>query len=79
MIGSKKRVLFIDQIKAIMIALVIAIHVPFAFGDGGWIGARVLVDGPVPVFHWLIWLSLPVNVYVYALFSVWLLCSSLRS
>ena len=70
MIVSKKRILFIDQIKAIMIALVIAIHVPFAFGDGGWIGARVLVDGPVPVFRFSIGLFgyLCQSTFMYMLF-----------
>lgn len=42
--SAKKRVLFFDQIKALMIALVIATHVPFAFG-GGWMGVRIPMEG----------------------------------
>ena len=42
--SAKKRVLFFDQIKALMIALVIATHVPFAFW-GGWMGVRIPMEG----------------------------------
>ena len=34
--NSKQRVLYFDQIRALMIALVIAVHVPIAFADSGW-------------------------------------------
>ena len=49
-ISSNKRVLFFDQIRALMIALVIAIHVvPLAF-TSGWIGVRVPTTGPPDAF-----------------------------
>lgn len=32
-----------------MIILLIAILLPLAFGDDGWVGSRVLVDGSLPV------------------------------
>ena len=49
-ISSNKRVLFFDQIRALMIALVIAIHVvPLAF-TSGWIGVRVSTSGSPDAF-----------------------------
>ena len=43
---SSDRVLFFDQIKALMIGLVIAVHVPMAFGDKGWwLGLRIPLEG----------------------------------
>ena len=46
-----KRSLYLDQIKAVVVALVIALHVPLAFGDFGWIGVRIPVEDAVgPVF-----------------------------
>ena len=45
-----KRSLYLDQIKAVIVALVIAIHVPMAFFDIGWIGVRVPVEGSVGPF-----------------------------
>ena len=42
--STKKRVLFFDQIKALMIALVIAVHVPLAF-YGNWMGVRIPMEG----------------------------------
>ena len=49
-ISSNKRVLFFDQIRALMIALVIAIHVvPLAF-TSGWIGVRIPTTGPPDAF-----------------------------
>ena len=49
-ISSNKRVLFFDQIRALMIALVIAIHVvPLAF-TSGWIGVRVPTTGSPDAF-----------------------------
>lgn len=41
---TKKRVLCFDQIRALMIALVIAVHVTMAFGDIGWYGVKVPID-----------------------------------
>ena len=49
-ISTNKRVLFFDQIRALMIALVIAIHVvPLAF-TSGWIGVRVPTTGSPDAF-----------------------------
>ena len=49
-ISSNKRVLFFDQIRALMIALVIAMHVvPLAF-TSGWIGVRVPTTGSPDAF-----------------------------
>ena len=45
-----KRSLYLDQIKAVIVALVIAIHVPMAFFDIGWIGVRVPVEGSLGPF-----------------------------
>ena len=55
-----KRSLYLDQIKALVVALVIAVHVPGAFGDFGWIGVRIPVEdaaGPVfwGFFRWYIY------------------------
>jgi len=43
--GTPKRVLYFDQIRALMIALVIAVHVPMAFSDGGWLGVKIPIVG----------------------------------
>ena len=49
-ISTNKRVLFFDQIRALMIALVIAIHVvPLAF-TSGWIGVRAPTTGSHDAF-----------------------------
>ena len=49
-ISTNKRVLFFDQIRALMIALVIAIHVvPMAF-TSGWIGVRIPTTGSPDAF-----------------------------
>ena len=45
-----KRSLYLDQIKAVIVALVIAIHVPVAFFDIGWIGVHIPVEGSVGPF-----------------------------
>ena len=42
---SLKRSLYLDQIKAVIVALVIAIHVPMAFADISWIGFCIPVEG----------------------------------
>ena len=47
---SLKRSLYLDQIKAVIVALVIAIHVPMAFFDIGWIGVHIPVEGSVGPF-----------------------------
>ena len=53
-----KRSLYLDQIKAVIVSLVIAIHVPMAFSVG-WIGIHIPVEGTVGpfftgFFHWYI-------------------------
>jgi hypothetical protein len=49
-ISTTKRVLFFDQIRALMIALVIAVHVfPLAF-TSGWFGVRIPTAGSADVF-----------------------------
>ena len=45
-----KRSLYLDQIKAVIVALVIAIHVPMAFLDIGWIGVHIPIEGSVGPF-----------------------------
>lgn len=45
-----KRSQYLDQVKAVIVALVIAVHVPMAFSVG-WIGVHIPVEGTVgPVF-----------------------------
>ena len=44
---STKRLLYLDQIRAVIVALVIALHVPSAFGGMGWMGAHIPVEGTV--------------------------------
>ena len=47
---TNKRLLFLDQIRALMIALVITVHVaPLAF-TSGWIGVRVPTTGSADTF-----------------------------
>ena len=49
-ISTTKRVLFFDQIRALMIALVIAVHVfPLAF-TSGWFGVRIPTAGSADAF-----------------------------
>ena len=48
--STAKRVLFFDQIKALMIALVIAVHVFLAF-LGDWLGVHIAMSSsPHPLF-----------------------------
>jgi len=72
--SSKKRLLFIDQIKAVMIALVIAIHVLFAMIiPGVWFGIRIPSDGSAhPLFAGIsAWLLFFCNsFFMYMLFLV---------
>ena len=61
-----KRSLYLDQIKAVMVALVIAIHVPFTFSDMGWMGARIPIEGTVgPVFGGFFrWYMYAINSFI---------------
>ena len=57
---SHQRLLYLDQIKAVMVALVIALHVPVAFFPTGWSGVRVPIEGVVGAgfigfFNWYIY------------------------
>ena len=72
--STKQRVLFIDQIKALMIALVIAIHVLFAMIiPGAWFGIHIPSDGSThPLFAGIsVWLLFFCNsFFMYLLFLV---------
>jgi len=60
-----KRSLYLDQIKAVIVALVIALHVPLAFGDMGWIGAHIPVEGTGPAFGGFFrWYIYAINTFV---------------
>ena len=56
---SLKRSLYLDQIKAVVVALVIAIHAPMAFSVG-WFGVQISVEQSVgPLFKgFFAWYSL---------------------
>ena len=69
-ISTNQRVLFFDQIRALMIALVIAVHVPMAFGIS-WMGVRIPIEGAaVPFFGGIsIWFGYFCNsFFIYMLF-----------
>ena len=69
-ISTNQRVLFFDQIRALMIALVIAVHVPMAFGIS-WMGVRIPIEGAeVPFFGGIsIWFGYFCNTFfIYMLF-----------
>ena len=63
---SLKRSLYLDQIKAVMVALVIAIHVPFTFSGMGWMGAHIPVEGTVgPAFGGFFrWYMYAINSFI---------------
>ena len=63
---SLKRSLYLDQIKAVVVALVIALHVPIAFGDMGWIGAHIPIKGAVgPAFGGFFrWYMYAINSFI---------------
>lgn len=57
---SHKRLLYLDQIKAVIVGLVIALHVPVAFFPTGWSGVRIPIEGIVGegfigFFNWYIY------------------------
>ena len=57
---SHQRLLYLDHIKAFMVALVIALHVPIAFFPTGWSGVRIPIEGVVGAgfigfFNWYIY------------------------
>ena len=63
---SLKRLLYLDQIKALVVALVIAIHVPMAFGDSSWSGVRIPVEDSVgPLFKGFFpWYRSAINSFI---------------
>jgi len=60
-----KRSLYLDQIKAVIVALVIALHVPIAFSVG-WIGVRIPVEGIVGPFFtgFFRWYGYAINSFI---------------
>ena len=73
--SAKKRVLFFDQIKALMIALVIVQHVLLAIlVPGVWFGVHIPIDGSThPVFtgmsSWLLYFFNAFFMYMLFLIS----------
>ncbi len=68
--STNKRVLFFDQIRALMIALVIVVHVSMAFGIS-WMGVRIPIERTtVPFFGGIsIWFGYLCNTFfMYMLF-----------
>lgn len=63
---SLKRSLYLDQIKALVVALVIAIHVPMAFGDSSWSGVRIPVEDSVGPFFkgFFPWYGRAINSFI---------------
>lgn len=72
--STQKRVLCFDQIRALMVALVIAIHVPVAFGgEWGWLGIRIPIEEPVsPLLKGFFgWYSYSINSFImYMMFLI---------
>ena len=71
-ISTKQRVLFFDQIRALMIALVIAVHVPMAFGMS-WMGVRIPLEATASPFFGgvAIWFGYFCNsFFMYILFLI---------
>ena len=60
-----KRSLYLDQIKAVIVALVIALHVPIAFSVG-WIGVWIPVEGIVGPFFtgFFRWYGYAINSFI---------------
>lgn len=63
---SRQRTLYLDQIKAFIVALVIAIHVPLAFSEYGWIGVHIPIEGKVgPAFEGFFrWYGYALNSFI---------------
>ena len=62
-----KRLLYLDQIKAVVVALVIALHAPMAFGGGwGWLGVHIPVEQTVgPFFKGFVpWYMYAINSFI---------------
>jgi hypothetical protein len=70
--STHKRVLYLDQIKALIVALVIALHVPIAFGYG-WFGTRIPVEESVGPFFkgFFLWYGFTINSFImYMMFLI---------
>ena len=60
-----KRSLYLDQIRAVVVALVIAIHVPMAFSVG-WFGVHIPVETSVGAFFngFFAWYAYAINSFI---------------
>ena len=63
---SLKRSFYLDQIRAVIVALVIALHVPMAFWDISWIGVLIPVEGTVGPFFlgFFRWYAYAINSFI---------------
>ena len=71
--STAKRALYLDQIRAIVVAFVIAIHVPMAFGGIGWSGVRIPVEESISSFTigFFRWYSYALNSFImYMMFLI---------
>lgn len=71
--STAKRALYLDQIRAIVVAFVIAIHVPMAFGGIGWSGVRIPVEESISSFAigFFRWYSYALNSFImYMMFLI---------
>lgn len=80
---NKKRALYVDQIKALMVALVIAVHVvPMAF-TSGWMSVRVPLEGSADPFFGFVssffFLFVQHFLYVYVVSAFGILCAAFSS
>ena len=70
--STRKRTVYLDQIKAVIVALVIALHVPMAFSFG-WFGVRIPVeDSTGPLFTGFFqWYGYTINSFImYMMFLI---------
>ncbi len=70
--STRKRALYLDQIKAVIVAFVIALHVPIAF-TFGWFGVRIPVEESTgPLFTGFIhWYMYAINSFImYMMFLI---------
>ena len=70
--STKKRSLYLDQIKALIVALVIALHVPMVFGMG-WYGIRIagIIESDPLFAGFFHWYSYVINSFImYMMFLI---------
>ena len=70
--SARKRALYLDQIKALVVALVIALHVPMVF-SWGWFGIRIPVEESVGPFFagFFQWYGYAINSFImYMMFLI---------